>query len=404
MEQFKPEEPQIEVAPILPESLEYYVHYAEFNKRMDEWITIDHFDLLTPVDPAIFHAQSISDHKLTADGRRVTRRDKRKHGELNPVEGGTENLDQETAELEKEHDNATKVKNVDSIELGKYDIDTWYFSPYPEEYSNLAKLYICEFCLKYMKKRRTLIQHKAECTRHHPPGQEIYRDTESSVSVFEVDGARDKLYCQSLCLVAKLFLDHKTLYYDVDSFLFYVLTEQDSRGHHVVGYFSKEKQSVEDNNLACILTLPPFQRKGYGKFLIALSYELSRREGKLGSPERPLSDLGKVSYKSYWTEILLEVLRANKGNMSIKEISEITCMIPDDVIQTLQSLNLIQYWKGQHVISAVSSKVIEQHFKNNTNKKTGVKLEPSKLLWSPPPSAATAATIKKQRSNLKLIE
>lgn len=31
----------------------------------------------------------------------------------------------------------------------------------------------------------------------------------------------------------------------------------------------QEKHSEESYNLACILTLPPYQRKGYGKFLIA---------------------------------------------------------------------------------------------------------------------------------------
>ena len=36
-----------------------------------------------------------------------------------------------------------------------------------------------------------------------------------SMSVFEVDGYIHKLYCQNLCLLAKLFLDHKTLYFDV---------------------------------------------------------------------------------------------------------------------------------------------------------------------------------------------
>ena len=78
-------------------------------------------------------------------------------------------------------------------------------------------------------------------------------------------------YAQNLCLLAKLFLDHKTLYYDTDPFLFYVMCESDARGFHIVGYFSKEKESTEDYNVACILTLPPHQRKGYGKLLIEFS-------------------------------------------------------------------------------------------------------------------------------------
>ena len=54
----------------------------------------------------------------------------------------------------------------------------------------------------------------------------------------------NKVYCQNLCLLAKLFLDHKTLYYDVEPFLFYVMTVAHSTGCHMIGYFSKVRDTV----------------------------------------------------------------------------------------------------------------------------------------------------------------
>ena len=60
------------------------------------------------------------------------------------------------------------------IELGKYEIDTWYFSPYPEPYNSVKKLYICEFCLKYFKKKKTLLRHSAKCDLTHPPGEQPF--------------------------------------------------------------------------------------------------------------------------------------------------------------------------------------------------------------------------------------
>lgn len=111
---------------------------------------------------------------------------------------------------------------------------------------------------------------QTKCNLRHPPGNEIYR--KGTISFFEIDGRKNKVsnwgggrfctlsktffgsicvfltntsvvffqtYSQNLCLLAKCFLDHKTLYYDTDPFLFYVMTEYDSKGFHIVGYFSK---------------------------------------------------------------------------------------------------------------------------------------------------------------------
>lgn len=106
-------------------------------------------------------------------------------------------------------------------------------------------------------------------------------------------------------------------------------------------------------NLACILTFPCMQRHGYGRFLMAFSYELSKKEEKAGSPEKPLSDLGAVGYKSYWAHTILKVLRDYPGQIiSIMDITRITSILPDDVHATLQMLNLLHYQNSSGICSA----------------------------------------------------
>jgi len=174
----------------------------------------------------------------------------------------------------KEHEEVTKIKNVNTLELGKYQMDTWYFSPLPKELLKdgssggvIDVLYVDEFSMNFFTRKEELLRYqrktfasgkKGMTGRRHPPGNEIYRCGNLSselvhvlaefhyltrflltflcmtciilTTVFEVDGFEERLYCQNLCYIAKLFLDHKTLYFDVDPFLFYVLCEVDERG------------------------------------------------------------------------------------------------------------------------------------------------------------------------------
>merc|ERR1719233_2866941 len=353
---------------------EYYVHYENFNRRLDEWVLRDRI-------MASYGTEAENGHELCDSDRKITRNQKRKHDEINHVQKTYAEMDPTTAALEKEHEALTKVKYIDRVQIGKFEIDTWYFSPYPEDYGKCPKLWICEFCLKYMRLEKTYRYHQGECKIRQPAGKEIYR--KASLSIYEVDGKDYKLYCQNLCLLAKLFLEHKTLYFDVEPFIFYILCEVDKYGAHIVGYFSKEKESPDGNNVACILTLPPYQRKGYGKLLIAFSYELSKLEQVTGSPEKPLSDLGKLSYRSYWSWVLLEILRDFRGTLSIKDLSGMTSITQGDIISTLQSLNLVKYWKGQHVI-CVTPKLIEEHLKSSEYKKPRLTVDINVLRWTAP--------------------
>lgn len=160
------------------------------------------------------------------------------------------------------------------------------------------------------------------------------------------------------------------------------------------------------------------QRAGYGRFLISFSYELSKKEEKAGSPEKPLSDLGAVGYRSYWAHTILKVLReySSENNcihssnnstilghellgsstttmnvsrsssmnninqqaissttttvnsnyttsgdkdqlmISIMDLTRITSILPEDVLSTLHMLNLLRYQDNNgNIVHQISS-------------------------------------------------
>uniref|UniRef100_A0A8D0CWJ8 Histone acetyltransferase KAT5 n=1 Tax=Sander lucioperca TaxID=283035 RepID=A0A8D0CWJ8_SANLU len=429
----------------------FYVHYIDFNKRLDEWVTGDRLDMKKLQFPKK-EAKTPTKNGLSGSRPSSPEREVRKSLDLNvqsttapsrgktlptPVQleltlffemtetlfkpgvnngtarrlippqpgrkrkancGGTDEDSQDSSDgipsaprmtgslvSDRSHDDiVTRMKNIECIELGRHRLKPWYFSPYPQELTTLPILYLCEFCLKYLKSLKCLQRHLTKCNLRHPPGNEIYR--KGTISFFEIDGRKNKNYSQNLCLLAKCFLDHKTLYYDTDPFLFYVMTEYDSKGFHIVGYFSKEKESTEDYNVACILTLPPYQRRGYGKLLIEFSYELSKVEGKTGTPEKPLSDLGLLSYRSYWSQTILEILmdlkpdNGERPQITINEISEITSVKKEDVISTLQYLNLINYYKGQYILT-LSEDIVDGH--ERAMQKRHLRIDPKCLHFTP---------------------
>lgn len=176
--------------------------------------------------------------------------------------------------------------------------------------------------------------------------------------------AEIQLYCQNLCLFAKLFLDNKSVFFDVTGFSYFLLvhTNTVTGEQRVIGFFSKEKMSWDNNNLACILIFPPWQRKGLGALLIAVSYEISRREGIMGGPEKPISDLGKKGYVRFWSgeiaRYLLDVKdtdkKKGKGMISLDQMSKDTWICADDCLCALRDMGVaVAAGKGKGETSRV---------------------------------------------------
>lgn len=106
---------------------------------------------------------------VDSSDRKITRNQKRRHDEINHVQKPYSEMDPTTAALEKEHEAITKVKFIDTLRIGKFEIDTWYFSPYPDEYGKVKALYVCEYCLKYMRFESTYRRHCVSNIQQYNP-------------------------------------------------------------------------------------------------------------------------------------------------------------------------------------------------------------------------------------------
>jgi len=105
---------------------------------------------------------------------------------------------------------------------------------------------------------------------------------------------------------------------------------------------------------------------------------------QVGSPERPLSDLGAVSYRSYWGSELLRILRdVPTDNISIIELATQTSIRPHDIITTLRHMGLITQLKNTTVIN-ISKAMLQEHTRKEASKKKNrILIDFSRLHWTP---------------------
>lgn len=83
---------------------------------------------------------------------------------------------------------------------------------------------------------------------------------------------------------------------------------------------------------------------------MGISYELSRRSGVIGGPEKPLSELGRKGYLGFWCQRLArEVLRTKgkaKGEgLEVAELARRCAMVSEDVVVALKEMGVCEVRK-----------------------------------------------------------
>ncbi|CAI5956657.1 unnamed protein product, partial [Closterium sp. NIES-64] len=96
-------------------------------------------------------------------------------------------------------------------------------------------------------------------------------------------------------------------------------------------------------HLSSVVVLPPFQRRGFGRWLLSVAYDMTAARQQLLVPKPPLSDLGTVAFRSYWRWQLLRSLKKLQGNCSIDSLSKRTAIQPEDIRTALKQLKLTKY-------------------------------------------------------------
>src|SRR5277367_1503640 len=114
---------------------------------------------------------------------------------------------------------------IDHVVFGQYDIVTWFYSPYPEEFvpagTLLPRLFVCPRCFKYTKDETAagghqviilltghiFLQCQVLCKKNKEyPGRLVY--TKKDLRIYQLDGRDDKVLRSRevwlICCVARL--------------------------------------------------------------------------------------------------------------------------------------------------------------------------------------------------------
>jgi histone acetyltransferase HTATIP len=404
----------------------YYVHWPDQDRRLDSWLTAESIRIVQVSKSAGAPKQLAKVSGVAT--RTMVRSQSESAATPTPLVAPPKVSSRVEHTRPQDSKFFSRPRNIRAYYFGEHEVEPWYFTPQPladghvrmaldECGRNCAlspsvslrvsnspapspsgtplglkgsgvALHVCPFCLTVFQDHITLEQsHLAVCPRH-PPGREVYRDVKQGVIAFEADGAVHHAYCERVALISKSFLEHKTLDYDTTPFVFYTLCTITTYGCVVAAYFSREKRNPHAYNLSCILTLPQHQGKGLGRFLVDMSYEMSRREGRLGSPEKPLSDLGEKTYHTYWRECVLDALiplaHLEGLPVQLQDIMQQTGMVQADVIWALRSLKMLDA-KSQELVVHLTPPMLTAHFdaKLRREARGDVRFEPCLMAWRP---------------------
>ncbi|KAK6363314.1 hypothetical protein TWF730_000752 [Orbilia blumenaviensis] len=281
-------------------------------------------------------------------------------------------------------------------ESSGYPIDALMASGYQAD-----RLFVCNKCFKYTCNPSELYQHeRLSGDLERPRGTLVHEFEGGRYQIYEVDGAdqSERLFLQSMCLFGKFFIENKSIWYEFDNYMFYVLVERqgEPQGQEhefsVAGFFSKEKVSWDQNNLSCIILFPQYRSGGLGNALIDFSYYVSQAIGRIGGPEKPISKLGQRGYDRYWRKSIAAAIlektatrktdgrpskratsrtrkdstkaqppntRARPGDISIgvadihgtqtisvEDLSKATGILSDDILACFGDEGLITRWDG----------------------------------------------------------